>query len=527
MSPAYSRKAIAEEVVFRTNSDAKSIIFVDPSGNIIYAEEGSYGGYILKPKQLGLDSFNGLTAEQLQQVLTSNYRAFFVELSKQDLCDTLANYQEVDMPEDVKRKLGEVLGKLPEDVWEELKYATVELVTYRYFEVDAKVKKLNSNYAVLDFEPKPNGLKLAARAVRIAKWYTGSRKRPKGHVAPRVLKELQLKHPENEVVQKYMYAKSCYPDFRDSVLYLKIVVEAPEELVPSTVAPTTQQERAQQEQRVPILVNGFLVISRLPSKSLLDTHLPEIFKDTKIGVKQIKLTMGYFYNKLGTLSRKFYNQILPKYAIDAGFGYIVPKSKVADFLREVDMLKREYEEYEKQLKDFLLHGKVPPEVAENKRAKVYKEYLDIVLEYLRKHGKEEEVRKKIESLDITKRIQIRLLPFAVDMRIVEEFVDDKVKKRLEEELASFRKEMANAIRERIKEYMEKLRKNLEKYATSELRKELLERAREDLEKLENEARELGLELPELERLREMLSEERVEELAVETAEGRLKALMTF
>jgi len=258
---------------------------------------------------------------------------------------------------------------------------------------------------------------------------------------------------------------------------------------------------------------------------LLDAHLPEIFRDIKIGRKEIKLVMGYFYNKLGTLSRKFYSSILPAYAIDAGFGYIVPKSQVDRFLQEVELLKREYVEYERQLKDFLLKGIIPEGL--DKRCKVDKKYFDIVMEYLKQHGMDEEVRKRIESLDIVGRVRINLLPFAVDTRILYEFADERVRQRLEQELQEFRAGIYNAFKEKVKEIIQDLQKRLEKVVLSEVRADMIRRAREEIESIEKTARELGIEIKELETLKEMLTPEKIGELAVKTAEGRLRALVEF
>jgi len=290
----------------------------------------------------------------------------------------------------------------------------------------------------------------------------------------------------------------------------------------------SESEKCAEKRSTPVLINGFLVISRLPSKALLDASIPEIFKDVKIGRKEIKLTMGYFYNKLGTLSRKFYNQILPEYAVNAGFGYIVPKDKVAEFLREVDLLKKEYAVFEKQLKQFLLEGRIPPEVEANKRAKVDRKYLDIVMEFLRRHGKDEEVRRKIESLSIADRLRINLLPFSVDMSILEEYVDEKVRRRIEEEIYSVRREIVDAVRKQLEEKARAILGRLEKYAEAKLTKEVLEGMRRSVEEIRKMAEEFGVEsesLRVLEGLMQLQDDELVRKVAELKASGRVKALL--
>jgi len=522
MSSPSIQNLTPEEVVFRTNSDDKSIILVFPD-RIVYVSQGMYGGYVVKSNELGFESFENVDPNVVASLLRTA-RAFFVEpkVGGGDMIHFV-----LDREAEYRSKYGEVidvvkreLAKLSQDVVHAIKYmfsTRIYIVEYSYIEVDIELKKLAKKYAVVEVKPKPNGLKLNAKAIRIVS-YCGRR-----GCGEETLREWRLKLAENEIVQRYMYPGGG--DLR-AILW-KIVIEAPRELIPAPtaipVAPATQQQSAQQP--MPVLINGFLVISTLPSKALLDAHLPEIFKDIKIGTKEIKLVTGYFYNKLGTLSRKFYNFILPKYAIDAGFGYIVPKSKVAAFLAEVEELKKEYAEFEKQLKDFLLNGVIPPDLP--KRAKVERRYLEIVMEYLKTHGKDEEVRKKIEALNIAGRVRIHLLPFAVDMSILYEYTDERVRKELEEEIKALKEQIIAGYRERIKEYIETLNAKLQRIVVAEARKELLEKARKEIEEMEKTAKELGIEIKELEVLKEMLTPEKVEELAVKTAEGRLRALIEF
>ena len=283
-------------------------------------------------------------------------------------------------------------------------------------------------------------------------------------------------------------------------------------------------------ERERVVVKGFLVVSRLPSKSLLDTHLPEIFRDVRVGHKEIKLVTGYFYNKLGSLSRKFYNEILAEHAVDAGFGYIVPFDKAPEFLAEVDKLKREYEVYEKQLKDFLLYGRVPEELSKRRRAKFDVEYVKLVKEYLAtvKQGfTEEEWRSRVESISIADRVRVNLIPFSLDYGIIEEFIDKEAKARIEREIESIKSEIAQSVRKTIAEKAHELINRAIKLAETQFRRESLDRIRAEVAELDRRAREFGVEIKELKDLMEMLREDRLREIAVEATSGRLRALLEF
>ena len=172
-----------EEIIFKTNSDSKSIIIITPN-NIYYAFEGSYGGYVVKPP---------IPEEELK-----NARAFFVEpkiddASLDDVRDAVSRYLE-GLPEEVRKKF-EDSGK-------------AEIIRYRFVEVELKVAKSNDRYMLLDFEPKPKGLKLEAEAIRLKIHYQGSAKYPESTTATKIVREWKLKYPDNEIMQKYVYAKS-------------------------------------------------------------------------------------------------------------------------------------------------------------------------------------------------------------------------------------------------------------------------------------------------------------------------------
>jgi hypothetical protein len=276
-----------------------------------------------------------------------------------------------------------------------------------------------------------------------------------------------------------------------------------------------------------VLVKGFLAIHNLPSKSLLTTRLSEIFRETKIGQKIIKIVNGYFYNRLGVLSRDYY-EILHKYAVDVGFGYVISMDQAPAFLKEVDFLRRRYEVYEQWLKEFLLTGKVPPELAENKRAVIDYEYVQLVKEYLKQHNiSEEDWKKIVDSIHIADRFYVRLIPFSIDYSLLQEYVDEKAKQRVEDEINKLKEEISKGIKEKILSEAKKLLARIEQLAKTEITKEMLPKLRSEVEELEKRAAEFGVNVPELEKLKEMLTEEKLKEIALEASSGRLRALLNF
>jgi hypothetical protein len=190
------------------------------------------------------------------------------------------------------------------------------------------------------------------------------------------------------------------------------------------------------------------------------------------------------------------------------------------------VIKREYQEYEKQLKEFLLYGKIPENI--DKRAKIDVEYTGLVLEYLEKHGiSKEELRRRLENLHISERVVIRLVPFSIDRRIVEEFIDEDIRKRIEKEIENVRKEIVEVIKSKVKDIVEKLRK----LAETEIKKEMLKSISTEIEEIMNEARSLGITegLEVLESLKERISsEDKLRELVKEIkSDDRVKALLSF
>lgn len=277
-----------------------------------------------------------------------------------------------------------------------------------------------------------------------------------------------------------------------------------------------------------IIVKGFLVLSSLPSKALLDKTLPEEFKNTRIGTKFVKVVSGYFYNKLGSLSRKFYKYILEKHAIWAGFGYIVPAHRVQTFIKEVEELRKDYEVFEKQLREFLEEGKIPEDISD--RARVDPEYVELVRQYLKERGIEE-----IKVPDITERVKIRLVPFSVDMSMVEEYLEEKAVKSVQKEIEAVKQEMFENLRKQLEEKINVIFEKIKNYEKIRMSKVALKKLKEDINSVIKTAEDLGVNIHRVDTLKRTL--EAIEELEAlegkkkgvkveaEDVDGRMKALL--
>jgi len=211
-----------EDVVFRTNSDSKSLILIMKDGSVVYVSPGRYGGYVT--------SRNVDPADILV--------AYYVEPS----ISVVKDYAD---REEIKKIIEDRLGLQTDaatDVASTFEGAMIEEITYRYHEVEAVVKKQADRYTVLDIAPKISGRKLAAKAVRIVKHFRGSAKHLMSNYAREVHSSLIFKYPE---LKDIVYYKT-YTGYkgRGSDLILKIVTETPEDLIPKPVSSTKTREVA-------------------------------------------------------------------------------------------------------------------------------------------------------------------------------------------------------------------------------------------------------------------------------------------
>ena len=274
-----------------------------------------------------------------------------------------------------------------------------------------------------------------------------------------------------------------------------------------------------------VIVKGFLVVSSLPSKALLDKILPKEYKQKRIGSVVIQIVRGYFYNKLGVLSRKFYNDILQKHGVWAGFGYIIPAHRVYQFIRDVEELREAYKKFEEELRAFLERGEIPEdkrEKVEQGKVNIDPEYLEIVREYLAEHGITE-----IRVPNISERVKIRLIPFSIDIKMVEEYLEDKAIQSVQRELEAVRQEMFKNLKEQLEEKINSIFERLKNYEKKKMTKNVLRKLKEDIDYVLKTADELGLRIERAEILRRAVEtiEEGEVKVPLEEVDGRLKALL--
>ena len=213
---------------------------------------------------------------------------------------------------------------------------------------------------------------------------------------------------------------------------------------------------AGEEKRELIVVQGVVINSRLPSPALLERRFEEIYRQVDVGKKVIRLVRGYFLNRLSSLARKYYCEILPRYAVRIADGlYIVPMGKLVDLEREISELKRLYADYEEKLKAFFYRGEIPTDVKRN--AKFYEEYKDIVLDYIKRlsNGKVE-----IELPNIVERVRINLYPLKIDPELWRSYVSDELREKESRLLKQLEEDIERARREAVQTAQADIKKRL-------------------------------------------------------------------
>ncbi len=221
-----------------------------------------------------------------------------------------------------------------------------------------------------------------------------------------------------------------------------------------------------------MLKNGAVVKSRLPSKALLMKSLPEVFKNVRLGNKNIAQVTGYFLNKLGSLSTKFYRELkefsIPIPLEGNSFMYVIPPDKVIDVYQWTQKIRKEYVIYEQQLKDFVQNGTIPGDV--KKSARFDTEYITVVQEYMQLQG----VSQNIDFPEISSRVNIRLEEFQMGHKLFQMFAEKeydalmenmnlkerKAIEQLNREIKEREKDMIVSARESIEEKLKKAVKEI-------------------------------------------------------------------
>ena len=301
--------------------------------------------------------------------------------------------------------------------------------------------------------------------------------------------------------------------------------------------------------KVAVVLRGFLVLDTLPSPERISYRLDMYFKDIRIGKEILYLLSSFFKNRLANLRSKYYNNIRDKYAVFCGrLGYIVPRDKVNDFIIEVRKLKKEYMELENQIKEFLRTGRLILSEEQKKRLKKspkmkrlgfddvdeYVEYLEeearkyieIIKEYLAQRGIDWE--KVIEKISIVDGVKIDLCPIAVDLSMIEEFVDERVKEELRRQAYEVRKEILENAKKDIEERVKNILAKLREYAEKKITEKVLEKLKQDYDEIVKMCEEFGVKIPTLELLGTMIEEPLKiirEAKSSEAASERVKALL--
>jgi len=270
------------------------------------------------------------------------------------------------------------------------------------------------------------------------------------------------------------------------------------------------------EVKAPVTLSGFIVSSSLPSTALLDVTFKRMYENVPIGREIIALVRGYFYNKLKTLRRKYYTQILPKYSIKAGFGYIIPTELAPDFLEEIKELREEYEQYERDLRNFIQHGVAPATL--RRSAKVDPKYLEVVRKYLEKKGVPE-----IRVPKIAERVSVQLIPVALGLDVVERIADEETREVLKKEIEKLKKEIMDSTLRQVKERLAELQLELGK---KRLRKADISRIKQELSNLGEMVKSVGVDAREIYNLLDTIKEIEEGKTKVDLSKlsGRAKAL---
>lgn len=571
-----------EDIVFRTPTENKCYMLIFDDCKFEYLKEGTYGGFIgrrtdgkavlvvlAEPEVIERKDLYDIRSV-VEEVIGDKS---FSEASGVELAVAVSRYLERAHGIKLSKKATTILSILL-DVKDSDGFE-FEVVRYRYYLAKPVIKKVKEGaYVVYDIEYLGKGDE--GLAVRFTLNFLGSRRRPKGDYAQRVLNELRFKLPPDCV--KYIYAES--PEFRRSYLRFKYVVTVPDlarlvrELegveIPTNVVdglarvrsvitselglptesveakerrvekvPTAVEERGEEAptrevtEVTPVAevkgIKGFIILKDLPSAGVLRETLPEIFADTKIGVKIIELVRGYFRNRIERLRTKWYDGLRRIGCYVIGFGnekmYILPADKLPKFLEFVREFKRELAEYQRELEMFLREGKLSPELEEKLkkgRVKIDLDYVQKVREYLSQYG-----IKEIKVPNVVDRFWYRLIPIVIDKDFALQIVQSEfIRKHGEEVWQKIKQDVIDEIERQRQQWIEDARKIIEEKlrdlgrAIKRVRDKViaLEKVKKELPKIEELCKEVGVDPNEIDTLRE------IKAMVQEVERDRTKAL---
>ena len=135
--------SIAKELVYKTNSEADSILVATTNGKILYASKGQYGGWIIK------EPLNDTDAERVKALWCYNREIREIR----DLSE-LEKYAEIRAFLEKVRQYG-------------IEMPSIEEITYFYHPVKLEIKKMTNRYTVVNITPEDTTI--IAKAIRL-KW---------------------------------------------------------------------------------------------------------------------------------------------------------------------------------------------------------------------------------------------------------------------------------------------------------------------------------------------------------------------
>lgn len=230
--------------------------------------------------------------------------------------------------------------------------------------------------------------------------------------------------------------------------------------------------------------NMYLVAMHLPSERRISKSFPKYIEEFLAGEEEVRLVRGYFYNQLHRLNEKA-RSIATKYGVrvDPAW-YLMNETGLQKFLRDLEKLKVEYDEYQEMLNDFLIHGIIPK--FDNDRVKIYPEYTEKIKKYL------SERKVEIRPVSITDGILVNVLPLHLDEKTLARVADE----RLAQELRKTAAEIAKKVEEDIKERIEALDKKLKNAKSIMHLPNARDALLEEIENVQEICSSYGIELPE-------------------------------